>query len=180
MASSNYELRSRMRNLNINNELNSDMMSMSSRDGHGLRDPKQKKLKKRRFKEIDNAWDLSQVEGGQGGIIATRQRDDMSDETMSMHSRKGNNRRCIKLRYKKINRILNEMDLARARKGSAGIKEQAKIMGSFAIRMYDFHTDSLHQMKNKRDQNVIREQVEAQTAGLGKRTSPQIPMEQNS
>ena len=56
-------------------------------------------------------------------MIATRQRDDMSDETLSMNSRKGNNRRCIKLKFKKINRILNEMDLARSRKGSAGIKE---------------------------------------------------------
>ena len=107
-------------------------------------------MKKRRFKEIDNAWALSPEEDGQGGIIATRQqRDDISDGTLSLNSRKGNNRRCIKLQYKKINRILNEIDLARSRKGSIGIKEQSKIMGSFAILMYDLQTESLHKMKDR-------------------------------
>lgn len=107
-------------------------------------------MKKRRFKEIDNAWALSPEEDGQGGIIATRQqRDDLSDGTLSLNSRKGNNRRCIKLQYKKINRILNEIDLARSRKGSIGIKEQSKIMGNFAILMYDLQTESLHKMKDR-------------------------------
>ena len=49
-----------------NNELNSDLMSSysSSRPGEARR-----KLKKRRFKEIDNAWNL---EAGAQGMIATR------------------------------------------------------------------------------------------------------------
>lgn len=77
-----------------------------------------------------------------------------------MSSRKGNNRRCIKLQFKKINRILNEIDLARSHKGSAGIKEQAKIMGSFAILMYDLQTDSIHKMKDH-DKAAILEQMTA-------------------
>ena len=47
------------------------------------------------------------------------------------------------------------MDLARSR---AGIKEQAKFMGSFAILLYDLQTDNLHKMKD-RDQAIIREQM---------------------
>lgn len=50
------------------------------------------------------------------------------------------------------------MDLARSR---AGIKEQAKFMGSFAILMYDLQTDNLHKMKDH-DQAVIREQMTTQ------------------
>ncbi len=38
------------------------------------------------------------------------------------------------------------MDLARNR--GAGIKEQAKFMGSFAILLYDLQTDNLHKMKD--------------------------------
>lgn len=42
------------------------------------------------------------------------------------------------------------MDIVRGQRGgaSAGIREQAKIMGSFAILMYDLHTEHLHQMKD--------------------------------
>lgn len=80
---------------------------------------------------------------------------------MSFSSHKGNNRRCIKLNYKKINRICAEMDLARSKRGSVGIKEQANIMGSFAILIYDLQTNSLHKMQD-RDQAVIREQMTTQ------------------
>ena len=55
------------------------------------------------------------------------------------------------------------MDL---RRSSKGIKEQAKIMGSFSILMYDLHTDHLDQMKDH-DQAVIREQMLA--GGASKR-----------
>ena len=54
------------------------------------------------------------MDEGSESVIATHQRrpgERMSDETLSSISRKGNNRRCIKLNYKKINRICNEMDL---------------------------------------------------------------------
>ena len=85
----------------------------------------------------------------------------MSDETLSLaSSRKGNNRRCIKINSKKIQRICAEMDLQRCQ--SAKIKEQAKIMGSFCILMYDLQTDNLHKMKAQ-DQAVIREQMSAQS-----------------
>lgn len=47
----------------------------------------------------------------------------MSDETLSLNSRRGNNRRCVKLNFKKINRICAELDIARGRRGSKGIKE---------------------------------------------------------
>lgn len=75
-------------------------------------------------------------------MIATHHKEAMSDETLSLSSsqRNSKNRRCIKLNYKKINRICAEMDIARGRTGGGmqrGIKEQAKIMGSFAILMYD-------------------------------------------
>ena len=83
----------------------------------------------------------------------------MSDETLSLaSSRKGNNRRCIKINSKKIQRICAEMDLKR--NSTAKINEQAKIMGSFCILMYDLQTDSLHKMKDQ-DQVVIREQMTA-------------------
>ena len=63
------------------------------------------------------------LEEGADTLIATcEKREDLkSDETLSLSSRKGNDRRCIKLHYKKINRICAEMDLARSRRG--GIKE---------------------------------------------------------
>ena len=51
------------------------------------------------------------MDEGSESVIATHQRrpgERMSDETLSSISR---NRRCIKLNYKKINRICNEMDL---------------------------------------------------------------------
>lgn len=50
------------------------------------------------------------------------------------------------------------MDIKRNSK--AKINEQAKIMGSFCILMYDLQTDSLHKMKDQ-DQVVIREQMTA-------------------
>lgn len=136
--------------------------------------PSQNKLKKRRFKELDNPWDLN-LEVGTNSVFFTPHKEDTSDDCMSISSHKGNKRRCIKLEYKKINRICAEMDVARSRKGSAGIKEQAKIMGSFAILMYDLHTDSLRKMKD-RDQAVIREQMTSQNkskAGLDEQTSQQ-------
>ena len=147
-----------MQNLTIN-DIQSDY-SVSSKGG-ALGKQQQPltssmKLKKRRFKEIDNAWDLN-VDQGSQSVIAVRQQnaDQMSDETLSMaSSRKGNNRRCIKLNYKKINRICVEMDLKRG--SSTNIKEQAKIMGSFSILMYDLQTNNLHKMKDD-DQAVIRE-----------------------
>ena len=53
------------------------------------------------------------------------------------------------------------MDIARGCSGGVmhkGIKEQAKIMGSFAILMYDLQTDNLHRMKDQ-DQAAIRDQM---------------------
>lgn len=75
-----------------------------------------RKLKKRRFKEIDNAWDLNVQEDSQS-VIAVHQKEDTSDETLSLNSRKGS-RRQIKFSYKKINKICTEMDLVRGRTGS--------------------------------------------------------------
>ena len=105
----------RIQNLTLNDELQSEYsVSFSKIDcGRVQNNRTQRKLKKRRFKEIDNAWDLNMDEGSES-VIATQQRrpgEQMSDETLSSISRKGNNRRCIKLNYKKINRICNEMDL---------------------------------------------------------------------
>ena len=97
----------------------------------------------------------------------------MSDETLSLaSSRKGNNRRCIKLNYKKINRICMEMDLRRGSQ-STKIKEQAKIMGSFSILMYDLQTNSLHKMKDN-DQAIIREQMTAQNKKKQRSSNPDL------
>lgn len=120
-------------------------------------------MKKRRFKEVDNAWDLAD-ERAHGMVVATHQlpqAGEVSDrsETLSCYSRK---RRQLKLNYKKLNRICQEMDVARG-SGSGpasqhGIKEQSKIMGKFAIIMYDFEMDYLYQLPDT-DQAVIREQL---------------------
>lgn len=145
-------MRYRMQNLTLN-DLRSEDMSVSSKwiQGASQSGRKQNKLKKRRFKEIDNAWDIN-MDAEEQSLIAVQQKQALSDETMSMGSRKGANRRCIKLNFKKINRICAELDIARGHKSatgqSGGIREQAKIMGSFAILMYDLHTDHLHQMKD--------------------------------
>ena len=105
-------------------------------------------LKKRRFKEIDSAWDLSMQDGSQSVVAVHQQKEDnISDETISLSSRKGNNRRQIKFSYKKINKICAEMDVARGRSNSSTADGQAKIMGSFAILMFDLHSDGLHKMK---------------------------------
>ena len=77
----------------------------------------------------------------------------MSDETLSMSSRcGGTKRRKIKLNDKTIKRICNEVDIACGRRGakpgSSTFKEQAKIMGSFAIILYDLQTDHLHRMED--------------------------------
>ena len=89
---------SAMQNLTLN-DLHSDM-SLSSKGGVANRRNKHNmvgsRIKKRRFKEIDNAWDLN-VDAGSQSVIAVQPREDMSDETLSLNSRKGNNRRCIKL-----------------------------------------------------------------------------------
>ena len=82
-----------MQNLTLN-ELGSDKSVISSKGHH----PGKKQLKKRRFREIDNAWDLSLEEGAQS-ILAVQQRrkqqlSEQSDESMSISSsRKGQNRR---------------------------------------------------------------------------------------
>ena len=105
-------------------------------------------LKKRRFKEIDSAWDLSMQDGSQSVVaVHQKQEENLSDETISLSSRKGNNRRQIKFSYKKINKICAEMDVARGRSSSSTADGQAKIMGSFAILMFDLHSDGLHRMQ---------------------------------
>ena len=110
-------MRQRMQNLNLN-DLRSEL-SVSSKQS-AVRT--QNKLKKRRFREIDNAWDLNLDEGSQSVIAVHQQtKSEMSDETLSLS--KGTNRRSIKLNFKKINRICAEMDIARGRKGNKGIKE---------------------------------------------------------
>lgn len=129
-----------MQNMNLN-EFRSELSVSSKQSGMKI------KSKKRRFKEIDNAWDLNLDEGSNSMIAVHQQtRSEMSDENLSLS--KGANRRSIKLNFKKINRICAELDIARGRKGTKGIKEQAKIMGSFAILMYDLQTDHLHKMKD--------------------------------
>lgn len=64
------EMRNRMQNLTLN-DLRSEDMSVSSR---GMQQPgkKQNTLKKRRFKEIDNAWDIN-MDAKEQSLIAVQQ-----------------------------------------------------------------------------------------------------------
>ena len=168
----NPSMRQKMQSLTINDMQSED--SLSSKDQMALKrhQTSARKLKKRRFKEIDNTWDLNLDQDSQS-VIATQQQqkaDQMSDETLSLpSSRKGNNRRCIKINSKKIQRICAEMDLKR--NSAAKVNEQAKIMGSFCILMYDLQTDNLHKMKYE-DQAVIRESLTAQTRRLQHNSNP--------
>ena len=159
----NPSMRQKMQNLTINDMQSEDSLSSKDQMAQKRLQTSARKLKKRRFKEIDNTWDLNLDQDSQS-VIATQQQqkaDQMSDETLSLpSSRKGNNRRCIKINSKKIQRICAEMDLKR--NSAAKVNEQAKIMGSFCILMYDLQTDNLHKMKYE-DQAVIRESLTAQT-----------------
>ena len=96
-------------------------------------------MKKRRYKEIDSQWDLN-IDQGSNSLIAVEAEAQSQNESdrISTSSRKGNNRRCIKLQYKNINRMCLEMDLARGKKQAiAGISEHYKVVGNFAIIIYD-------------------------------------------
>ena len=85
---------------------------------------KKSQLKKRRYKEMDNQWDLNMDQGSNSLIaIEGEAKSNLSDQ-LSSYSRKNDKRRCIKLQYKNINRMCLEMDLARSKKKPiAGISE---------------------------------------------------------
>ena len=83
------------------------------------------KLKKRKFKEIDSAWDLTLLEeDGQQSMVSN---EESSTCTGDNSRQKAGNRRQIKLSYKKINKIATGMDLAKYSKNfqDKKIKEQA-------------------------------------------------------
>ena len=65
----------RIQNLTLNDELQSEYSGTYSKldCGRVRNNRTQRKLKKRRFKEIDNAWDLNLDEGSES-VIATHQR----------------------------------------------------------------------------------------------------------